>query len=443
MSTRNRSKRMKKMLSYRFSLALLFSVCLFVIGAPVFAQSEYGQWIGELYLVDIHSNAQGKNHFFLIDEKDNIHKKIPNLSDATKFPVPQEFLKKSFQAFWRNNALYMLGYGEEEKNEDGSSLKRWTLAKWEDDEWHFLGNYKTDTRGLLTAIPCDNDRFIVVSSFSDLTNNNRWDRTPFHIMSIPSGKTELRIVSPIDHGQDKLRKYMSDPDCFKLAWLSKVIMTDKYAILINSSTGLYWIFSLEKASLIKANNIFKNAEPEWIAKGGFYNLAVLCANPEKDGTVLVSTLDEDLFVNKGLEPLKLDKIDEVIIDEYVNNYPDVDPILEEKVRKIWAFRRAERVAKFQYIVWYRIYPENGKVEKLPGFPEGGTLFRDGGNDIWRPMPDGSVKMGWESAFALRDAVEEKMKKAEKDNPAEKTKKEPGQSITAQSKGDNPPSKNDK
>ena len=62
------------------------------------------------------------------------------------------------------------------------------------------------------------------------------------------------------------------------------------------------------------------------------------------------------------------------------------------------------------------------------------------------MPDGSVKMLWNVGNELslgEKVLEEKMKKAEKDNPAEETKKEPGQSIiTAQPKGDNPPSKNE-
>lgn len=36
--------------------------------------------------------------------------------------------------------------------------------------------------------------------------------------------------------------------------------------------------------------------PEMIAKNGFYD-AILCVNPEKDGTILISARDENEFVS--------------------------------------------------------------------------------------------------------------------------------------------------
>jgi hypothetical protein len=66
----------------------------------------------------------------------------------------------------------------------------------------------------------------------------------------------------------------------------------------------------------------------------------------------------------------------------------------EDALKIFELRLKELAKLNPFIVWYRIYPENGKVEKLSSAPEGGAYFRNGWeNDVWRPMPDGSVKMG--------------------------------------------------
>jgi len=97
-------------------------------------------------------------------------------------------------------------------------------------------------------MPCDNDNFIAISY---KIINNRLDPTPFARLSKLSGKTEFKLDFPIDHGQHDLRKYLSDTYCFDLTGESRVAMTDKYATLIQCRTGLYWIFSLEKASLIK------------------------------------------------------------------------------------------------------------------------------------------------------------------------------------------------
>jgi hypothetical protein len=283
------------------------------------------------------------------------------------------------RSFWRNNALYTLADGALEKDEDGSQFSRWTLAKWQDDKWHFVGDYKTYTMEILKLIPCDNDRFIVISCYNDLSNDTSLNRTPFHRMSAPAGKTELKLGAPLDHGMDELRKHMAEPACFELALLSHIVMTENHATLINFNTGLYWVFSLEKASLVKAGNIFKKVTPEMTAKGGFPN-AILRVNPEKDGTVLVASLEEFFFMTETGDASK--EINEMIF------------MSEEDRGKIFKRRRKELADRNPFIIWYRIYPENGKVERLDQPPEGGASLRDGGeNDFWRPMPDGSVKMG--------------------------------------------------
>lgn len=358
-------------------------IWLLAIGTLAFAQSGQGQWVDDLYLV-LRCGEEPYERVF-IDEKNNIHKIIPHISKSKDLPLPNTYFRGSFYSYWHNNALYTFGDNGDEKGEGGTWFTRWSLARWEGDKWHYLGEYKTDNEELLNVIPCDNNRFIVIACHKDLTNDNRLDRTPFARMSISSGKSELRLDFPIDHGQDELRKYMSYSDCFSMACFSEVVITDKYATVLNHRTGLYWIFSLENASLKKAGNLFKRVTPDIIAKRGFklgFYDAVLCVNPEKSGTVLIAAQDESFFITETGDPYK----------EYNENIANDMFFMNDE--KTLVNRKKELAERNPYVVWYQLYPVNGKVEKLVGPPEGGTHLRDGGkNDIWRPLPDGSVRMG--------------------------------------------------
>jgi hypothetical protein len=389
------------MLLLRFVVLSSLKIALLSSCVSAFAQVIPGQWAGEQYLVDCRYLRNSSSTSAFIDEKGNIQKAIPKLESLLNSISSSGYFNEPWCSYWRNDALYAVAYGRREKNEDGTRFKRWTFAKWRDDEWNFVGDYKTDTSESLTAIPCDNDRFLVVSCNKDMTNDDRPDRSPFHLMSISPGKTELRLDSSIDHGQDDIRKYMSTPACFELASYSDVIMTDGYAVLVHRHTGLYWIFSLENASLKKAGNIFKSVTPEMIAKGGFTR-AVLCVNPEKAGTILVAAQEEDFFITETGDAFREAK-------EYKENFPYAT---DEDVEKIFELRWKAIVDRNPFIAWYRIYPESGKVERLSQPPEGGTNLRgdEGKNDIWRPMPDGSVKMGWTENYI--DLSVKKPKKAD-------------------------------
>jgi hypothetical protein len=363
------------------SLKTVLMALLMSQPALVFAQSMPGQWVGDLYLV-IGNDFPFKSHF--VDDKNHVSSTIPNIASAVDFPIPYNYLKYAVNLYWRNDALYTLAFGAKEKNEDGSEFSRYTIAKWEDDKWHFLGDFKTDTNEILKAIPCDNDRFIVISKRKDLIDNNRIDRSPFHRMSKHPSKTEIRLDTSIGYGSvmDDLKKYMSEPTCFELAYNSKVIVTDDYAILVNCKTGLYWIFSLEKATLKYSGTIFKKLTPEMIAKGGFTD-AILCANPVKDGTVLLSAQEEAAFMT-GIGDAQKE------IKQMLDDNPDLSPA---DALRIWNERIKDLAVTNPLLVWYRIYPENGKVEKLSPWPLGAAPIRDGKTDIWRPLSDGSVRMG--------------------------------------------------
>jgi hypothetical protein len=390
-----------------------------------FAQSMHsGQWVGDLYLVDNFTPifTGGTFERCFIDENNKIHKKIPNIAKAEDFPVSPKFLQYALSSLWHDDALYALISGNDhEENEHGSPFILHTLASWKDDEWHFLGRYKSFTKsfGSLKCIPCDNGRFIVISSDMDLSDN---EKTPFHRMSLPEGKTELRIDAPIDHGQEDLRGHMHLPKCFGLAYGSQILKTDRYAMLVNRRTGLYWVFSLEKATLVKTGNIFKKLTVEMILNGGFPK-SILCVNPEKDGTVLISAQDEHYFVTETGDAIK--EVNELSENGFLKS--------GEELSKWFALRFKELAERNPYIVWYRIYPETGKVEKLAYPPEGGTLHREGGkNDVWRPMPDGSVQMGWHEGM-----IKEMSEPDKKGDAAAGSKEEKAHSAALPPKTDAP------
>jgi len=407
----------------RFTNFILQAILL-TATMSAYAQSEPGQWVDDLYLVKELSEFPIQK--VLIDEKNNIHKTIPNIAKAADFPVPHRYRFYSFSQYWHNDALYTTAFGASEKNEKGSVFSRTIFAKWEEGKWHYIGDYKTEPEVLLTLIPCDNDRFILVSSKKDLINDNRLDRSPFHRMSVNPNKTEIRLDSSIDYGIDEIRHYMFDTTCFDIASNSHVIMTDNYATLVSPKTGLYWIFSLETASLKKAGMIFNNkVTPEMIAKGGFPN-AILCVNPEKDGNILISAQTEEALTT---ETADVDKE----IQEMQQNFPT---ITLEEIIKILGTRQKEIANRNPIIMWYRIYPDTGKFEKLSLPPDGAELVREGTkNDVWRPMPDGSVVMGsFEMKEVRKEAKDDSVKKGEEDKKETKQTKPPP-------KTDDPPTKN--
>jgi hypothetical protein len=331
--------------------------------------------------------------WLFVDEKDNVSRVVPNVRNAAEFLGPCQSCVDSSDLYWHGGALYALATGGRETGGDGAGFRHHFFAKWEGGGWSLVGTYKTRETGeetdLLRFVPCDGGRFIVISDKTDLFDGKRTDRSPFCRMSAAEGGGEMRLDASIDHGQDALRKYMPDPDCFKLALFSDVIITEGRATLVNRDTGLYWVFSTETAALVKAGSIFGGMAPERMANGGI-GRAVLCVNPEKSGTVLLSAQDEALLLAE-----KEDAWREV--REMYDRLPDGQ--CDEGINEFLVRRLEEIKARSLLIVWYRIHPENGRVERLPAPPEGGASIREGwDNERWRPMPDGSVRMGWDPHY---------------------------------------------
>jgi hypothetical protein len=364
-------------------LSPLLAMTLFFSGVAGLAQEV--QWVGDLcstaVLPKMHANYTVS---LLIDENDAIREKVPSLKDEKGFPCSMEHSGVQGRPFWRKGVMYQIAECLSVTKDDGRRVRPWAFAKWEDGGWRLVGIFEPDDRELLEAIPCDDNRFIVVSCGRDLIDDRSPDRSPFLVASFSEGSTELKARHRIDHGQDELRPHMRGDGCFKLAYLSRKAMTDGHAVLVNSRTGLYWVFSLEKASLVRAGNIFKKVTTEMIAKGGFPD-AVLWVNPEKAGTVLVEAQDEDyLIAEKGDYSKEW--------NEMSRNNPGM-PIQE--MERLMAPREKEIRENSPHIVWYRIHPENGRVEMLHEPPDGGAKLRSGWEDeVFRPMSDGSVKMGW-------------------------------------------------
>jgi len=362
------------MIKPKIFAGFLLYLLLSATAIPLFAQYP-GQWVEDLFLVHIQDPFKPLSAF--VDENSAVRKKIPNVADALDFPIPPEYRSTATKSYWHNGALYTLADGRRETNsETGKEFKRWILAKWQDDQWHLLGRYTTEVNEVLKIIPCDDDRFIAISR-TDLTGGNGRDKTPFVRMSILEGEEELRIDAPIAHGMDDVD--MSNPDIFSLACFSSIAMTDRYAVVLNTKTGLYWIFSLETASLKRAGKLFGKATPEWIAKGG-NSAAILCVHPEKDETVLISAQPEE-YIMKASD-----------VNAEVNAMIKQKPMTLDEVREFRRERLQFVAHENQFVVWHRIHPEDGRVEKDVA-PLGADHTKHGTYGQWRPMPDGSVKMG--------------------------------------------------
>jgi hypothetical protein len=324
--------------------------------------------------------------YALVDDDDNIVEVIPDVCRVAGFPVPVEYRGNSTDSAWHDGRLYTLAYGDRDRDAEGVPSRLWTFAVWEDEKWHHLGGTRTGPMGMLKAIPCNDGRFIVISSRAGMLGDEGPDPTPFRVAALPLAGKDMRLGRAIDHGQDGLRRHMSESECFKLAWSSYILKTDSHAVLVHRETGLYWVFSLEKASLVKAGGIFKKVTPKMIAKGGFPD-AVLCVDAEKSGTVLVAAQDEDFFMTEKGDALR--ELNELLASD------GFDISQYEAANREYDRRRLEIIERNPFIVWYRIHPESGRVEKLYDPPEGGTFFRDGKNSGgFHTMADGSVQMGW-------------------------------------------------
>ena len=348
-----------------------------------------GQWIGDLFLVRhiAGSSSQAINTMAFIDDNNIIHPVHPNMDIPVDFKVPEKYGSFAPQKYWYNDALYVLAStpGKLERAEDGSTFIRYNFLKWQEGEWHFLGDYKdrTSRSSWLRFFPCDNDRFIIISGVNELVGKAGRESTPFYRMSIrPGSKPEIKLDSPIDPRFDELREQVSNPIFFRMAANSLYLIANNYGIIVHPNTGLYWVFSLERASLTRAGTIFRKVTPEIIVQNGWVE-AITCVNPEKDGTVLLSAV----------------QLESVLLDSD-NTWGSVSAILTEhpSLSDVEAYTKfKERVEELKNrnsnLDWYRIDPESGRLEKISA-PEGGAYEREAGkSNAWRPLLNGSVRMG--------------------------------------------------
>jgi hypothetical protein len=396
----------------------LLAAALFLVGTVAQAQSFSGQWVGDLYSAYV---IRGSDlAYVLIDEDDRIREEIPRIRPKD-FP-PERLLQDSRTPFWHGGAMYQVFSSDYFDRESEGGAYSWSFFKWEEGEWRVLGRYAAEPAmpGYtgMNAIPCDGGRFILVSYVPpEADSAGGWQ--PFCVASFPEGSESLRLDYAIDHGQDALRRHVSGQFRTHLELFGYTAVTDSHAVVVHPYTGLFWVFSLEKAKLTKAGGIFKKVTPEMIANGGFTG-AVQCVNPERQGTVLVAAQDEDYFIRNGdywkeYVEARIARLDDWeksrdarddesndadAVARSLKEWEEAFNVISKEVTEEMRPRRKMLLENSPHIVWYRIHPENGRVERLLEPPEGGAALRgDDGWDNWesnefRPMPDGSVKMGW-------------------------------------------------
>jgi len=402
-----------------FRSRFIVAALLLASGTLALAQDSPGQWVGDKYFVSVQSGS-GKDATrlkYFIDEKNNV-------ADLKNYGG-QMF------SFWLDdgyeNALYSTTTGLRKTKED-LLCEAFYYLKWQDDKWDIIGEYyspeifadredygKKGGGGLAfsRAFPCENNRLIVVTWSKDMVDNNRpiRDRSPFAVMKLNPDKKVLQVERSIDYGIDDLKEHLSEAKVFSNPANAEYMVAGKYGVIINRVSGLFWCFNLEKASLVKAGSVFKNIEPKEILsairKGGF-TMAVFCCNPEKEGTVLISAMEEAALKNGAGD--KWDDLRETM---------DKNSDLTEKEREKLFLEQQKKIDQYsRWVVWYRLHPENGRIEKLDVPPIGASVAKAGffsklmnlknfwRVNEWRPMPDGSVKMG----MLNPKAPEEKSKK---------------------------------
>ena len=176
----------------------LIIVLPLAFGTSVLAQQDPGQWIkGHYSTLDTTGGGLSARPTVLIDEKNVIQTELPSLAKDVDFPVPPSFRSICLRPLWHNDAYYALARGATEQKEDGSKFMRFTYAKYKDDKWEFLGFLEVPERESIKIFPCDNDRFIVVSNRTDLIDNNRAQRSPFHLAKLAPCLEVLTL--PISH----------------------------------------------------------------------------------------------------------------------------------------------------------------------------------------------------------------------------------------------------
>jgi hypothetical protein len=420
--------RVHRRIRFDFPAALAAAFLCLSAASPLAAQTlPPGQWVGDYYYVEA-TEGSGKDKKFVryfVDEDNYVVTPVHFEGFSFDHPIfPGTRLK---DRWWFNDgyrdALYVLTKGKRQEDKDGFKYVEYNYLKWQEGEWQLLGAYRDSAKILdpdeywddsdLTFFPCDNDKLIVLSWYKDMVDDKRPDRSPFAKMSVKTrgDKKELVVEGSIPFGIDALQKHLSrgqpHRELFSQPSNGFKIVAGKHAVLIHPLTGLFWCFSLEKATLVKAGSIFKGIDVEETLKvidKPSFAMAVLCANPEKEGTVLVAALEE-AALRGGLASLAdVDSED----FKYETN-PNLTEEQREKINKEREKRFIEQQKKIAkaspYIAWYRIHPENGRVEKLGVPPLGGAYERAGffsklwlgmefwRADEWRPLPDGSVRMG--------------------------------------------------
>lgn len=355
-------------------LAVLFA------GAGLSAQiwpSQPGQWVKEHFLIQ-----EGfPSHALLLDAGNQVMLKIPSLKEAPNFPLPPEQRAMNTAVLWFEGAYFACAFGKQEFDTEGKAFDRFTLAKDDGQGWRRFAELKTARDvGLLKFIPCTQGRFIGISSKEDLSGAKAAERSPFYRLRKATEGLELERDGVIAPGLEGLKRHL---EWFTLPAVSPIVMLGHHAVVLNRLTGLYWIFSLEKADLVHSGRLFPKVTDEMISKGGFAD-AVYSLHPEKDGTLLVAAQSEEHFTQEKSDPSR-----------EVAALLKANPSLTAKdATRIFSQKQQDAAQRSPFICWYRIDPEKGTVKRLVSAPPGAQELREGGKPVaWRPLPDGSVRMG--------------------------------------------------
>lgn len=355
-------------------VSLALASCL-TLSAQVIP-NQPGQWVPDGFMLHEGFPCTGT----IVDASDVIRLKLP--SPIQRAPDAPNTMATGIHhpPFWARDHYYCVSF-RVIQDKDKAPVQRTTLHRFETSGWKELGRLDTKPSvGTIKIIPCDQDRFIAISSKEDMNSaQNPRDRSPFYSLKLRENG-EFVIGSRIDPECEPMGK---EPDWFGLPALSPLIITEDHATLLHRSTGLYWVFSLQNGSLRRSGRMLPEITDEVIRKKEARD-AILSQHPMPNQTILCLARAEGAPAGDTESPEKA-------VEKLMKEHPGMDA---KDALRIYTQKKREQLETNPFPRWLALDPEKGTVARLIPPPLGAPDFLDSRKGVaWRPLPDGNLRYG--------------------------------------------------
>lgn len=347
-------------MKYIFLILIAFGGCLFA--------QDPGQWVAKGFLFPTGDPLHPTGT--ILDGKNRILEQLPSLKAQANAG-----LALPARPFHALGAFHqgLLSRGKE----TGRVVSR--LYRLERDQWQLEAelDYPKD-RGLLRLLPCGENRYLGISTRDLREPLPSSGGSPFSLLHRNADNT-LQVGSVIDPKCSELAKGGSP---YGRAGLGKLVFTDHHATLMDLDSGLYWIFRLDKAQLAHHGRLYAKVSDQ-LLKADQVRKTILGIHPTPDGDLLIMARLEEVVVAGTPDPMKQ-------AQTYLAQ-PGADP---DHGFRLASEGQRQLVDRNPLVKWFRLDPETGALKVLPLPPPGGSEVLEAEQGYaWRPLPDGTLKMG--------------------------------------------------